>query len=140
MYNRILVLNCQRITQLFFYLLIVCLLTVFLVGCSAKAPTEVIQATITITKIVDKATQRPISSNIVTLRWETPEGKVIKTEQYRNQSQLSTTMPADGSVRLFVIVEAPGYEKWAEAIRMKFNTEKPVDITVEMERVKDQQG
>ena len=84
------------------------LLFVVLFGCSPKAPTEAIQATISITKIVDRATQRPINSNFVTLRWETPEGKVIRTEQYRNQSQLTTTMPADGSVRLFVIIEAPG--------------------------------
>jgi len=42
-------------------------------------------------------------------------------------------MPADGSVRLFVIVEGPGYEKWAEAIRMKFNSTKPVSFPVEME-------
>ena len=49
-------------------------------------------------------------------------------------------MPADGSVRLFIIVEALGYEKWAEAIRMKFNSTKPVSFPVEMERVKDLQG
>ena len=133
-------LNCQRITQLFFYLLIVCLLTVFLVGCSAKAPTEVIQATINITKIVDQNTQKPIMSNIVTLSWETPEGKVIKTETYRNRSLLSTMMPADGSVRLFVIVEALGYENWENAIRMKFNAAKPVSFPVEMERAKGMQG
>jgi hypothetical protein len=49
-------------------------------------------------------------------------------------------MPADGSVRLFVIVEAPGYEKSAEAIRMKFKSTKPVSFPVEMERIKNMQG
>jgi hypothetical protein len=87
-------------------LIILCILSAFLVGCSTKTQTEAVQATIKITKIVDNATQRLINSNIVTPRWETPEGKVIKTEAFRNQSQFSTTMPADGSVRLFVIVEA----------------------------------
>ena len=46
----------------------------------------------------------------------------------------------NGSVRLFVIVEAPGYEKWENAIRMKFNAKKPLYIDVGMERVKDMQG
>lgn len=119
--------------------IIVFLLSVLLAGCATKAPTEVVQATIIVTKIVDKNTQRPINSNIITLRWETPEGKVIKTETHRNQSRLSTTMPADGSVRLFVIVEAPGYEKWENAIRMKFNSTKPISFPVEMERVKGMQ-
>ena len=73
-------------------LIFVYLLSVLLFGCSTKAPPEAIQATINITKIVDKASQMPINSNIVTLRWETPESKVIKTEQYRNQSEFSTTI------------------------------------------------
>jgi len=38
------------------------------------------------------------------------------------------------------IVEAPGYEKWENAIRMKFNAAIPVDIEVEMERVNGMQG
>jgi hypothetical protein len=47
---------------------------------------------------------------------------------------------ADGSVRLFVIVEAPGYEKWENAIRMKFNSTKPISFPVEMERMAGLQG
>jgi len=122
------------------HLLIIGLIFVVLSACANGAPTKAVQATISITKIVDKVTQRPINSNIVTLRWETPEGKVIKTEQNCNQSQLTTTMPADGSVRLFVIVEALGNEKWENAIRMKFNEEKPLYIDVEMERRTGLQG
>jgi len=121
-------------------IIIVCLQSAFLVGGPTHATIEAVHATINITKIVDKATQRPIKSNVVTLRWETPEGKVTKTDTYRNQSQFSTTMPADGSVRLFVIVEAPGYVKWENAIRMKFNSTKPVSCPVEMERMKNMQG
>jgi hypothetical protein len=121
-------------------LIFVVLVFVILFGCSQKTKNDAIQATITITNIVDKATQRPINSNVVTLRWETPKGKVIKTETYRNQSQLTTTMPADVSVRLFIAVEAPGYVKWENAYRMKFNTSKPVSFPVEMERVKGMQG
>jgi hypothetical protein len=71
--------------------MIICLFSVYLVGCSTKAPTEIVQATIHITKIVDRATQRPINSKIVTLRWETPDGEVIKTEQHRNQSDITTS-------------------------------------------------
>ena len=47
---------------------------------------------------------------------------------------------ADGSVRLFVIVEVPGYEKWENAIRMKFNSTKPISFPVEMERMAGLQG
>ena len=41
---------------------------------------------------------------------------------------------ADGSVRLFITVEAPGYNAW-ERIRWRMNwtTDRPVYITVEME-------
>ena len=42
--------------------IVVCLFSVFLVGYSTNAPTEIVQATIHITKIVDKATQQPINS------------------------------------------------------------------------------
>jgi len=49
-------------------------------------------------------------------------------------------MQADGSVRLFVMVEAPGYEKWENAIRMKINSTKPVSFPVEMERMAGLQG
>lgn len=122
------------------WLVIPCLLSAFLVSCSPATPTETVQATINITKIVDTVTKQPINSNIVTLRWETTEGKVLKVEQHRNQSQLTTAMPADGSIRLFVIVEALGYEKWENVIRMKFNTDKPVSFPVVMERVKGLQG
>jgi hypothetical protein len=38
-------------------LIIFCLISVFLVGCSTKTPTEAVQATIHITKIVHKNTQ-----------------------------------------------------------------------------------
>lgn len=116
------------------------LLMIFLSSCSSQAPTETIQATIKIVKIVDKDTQRPIQSNIVTFRWETQDGAVLKTETYKNQTQLSTTMPADGSVRLFVTVISPGYERWENGIRMHLNQARPLEINVEMERRKGLQG
>jgi hypothetical protein len=116
------------------------LIIVIASACTNRTPTEAIQATINITKIVDEATQGPINTNIITLGWETPDSQVIKTEQYRDQSELTMAMPADGSVRLFVIVEAPGYEKWENVIRMKFNSTKPVSFPVEMERTTGLQG
>lgn len=126
-------------------LIIICTISVFLIGCTTKAKVDVVQnpfeataetvqATIVITKIVDKATQQPIDTNTITLRWETPTGEVINTETYRNKSRLTTTMPADGSVRLFVIVEASGYVKWENAIRIKLNSSKPFSFPVEMEK------
>jgi hypothetical protein len=53
---------------------------------------------------------------------------------YINQSSLSTTLLADGTTRLWVIVEAVGYKPWENAIRMKLNDNKPLYIEVEMER------
>ena len=69
-----------------------------------------------------------------------PEGQIIKIEQCWNQSKLSAPMPADGSVWLFLIVEAPGHEMWTNAIRMKFNSMKQVSFLLEMERSTGVQG
>jgi hypothetical protein len=92
------------------------------------------QVTIELTEIVDKSTQRPIAENTITLRWETSEGEVLDTQEYRNQSSLTTMLSADGDTRLWVKVEAAGYKAWENAIRMKLNDEKPLYIKVEMER------
>jgi hypothetical protein len=64
----------------------------------------------------------------------TSDGEVLNTEEYKNQSSLSTTLPADGTTRLWVIVEAVGYKPWENAIRMKLSDNKPLYIKVEMER------
>ena len=74
------------------------------------------------------------------MRWETPEGEIIKTEQYEDQESFSIALPADGSVRLFIAVDVPGYRTWGNALRMNWEVNKPVYITVEMELEEGLQG
>jgi hypothetical protein len=106
-----------------------------LAGCT-NSKAEAIDPLITIelTEIVDKSTHRPITENTITLRWETNDGEALDTQEYKNQSSLSTTLPADGATRLWVIVEAKGYKPWENAIRIKLTDNKPLHIKVEMER------
>jgi hypothetical protein len=62
------------------FCLTICLILVLslLAGCSNTQP-EATGPTVTIelTKIVDKSTQRLISENTITLRWETSDGEVL---------------------------------------------------------------
>ena len=114
---------------------IICILIIcaILPSCvNTQAPENTPQATIHLEKIVDKESQRPIEDNTVILRWETPDGDIINTEQYKDQESLSAVMPADCSVRLFIKVESPGYKKWENAMRMNWVKDRPVYITVEM--------
>ena len=114
---------------------------VVLFGCNpVPNTTSAHVATIKLTEIVDKSSRKPIDNNTITLRWETPDGNPIKLEQYSGKSNLSTTLTADGSVRLFVIVDAPGYITWSSAYRMNLEADKPLYITVEMERENRIQG
>lgn len=103
-------------------------------GCSIKRDESEVQAKVTITKIIEKATKQPIKQNKITMRWETPDGEILKIKTYENRSSLTVTMPADGTVRLFIRVESPGYHPWENAIRMKFDESKPVTIPVEMQK------
>ena len=103
-------------------------------------PTTIPQATVELTEIVDKATQLPISENIITLRWETSNGEVIEEEIYTNQASLQTSIPADGNTRLWIMVESQGYKPWENAIRLKLNEDKPLYIKVEMVRQTELQG
>jgi hypothetical protein len=96
--------------------------------------------TIELTEIIDKSTQQPIIENTITLRWETSDGEVLDEQVYTNQSSFSTTLLADGDMRLWVKVEAPGYMRWEKAIRMKLNSIKPLYIDVKMERREGMQG
>jgi hypothetical protein len=118
--------------------LIICpaLVLFLLASCSnSQAEATAPLVSIELTEIVDKSTQRPITENTITLRWETSDGEVLETQEYINQSRLSTTLPADGDTRLWVIVEAVGYKPWENAIRMKLNSDKPLSIKVQMERL-----
>jgi hypothetical protein len=83
---------------------------------------------------VDKSTQRPITENTITLRWETSDGEVLDTQEYKNQSSPITTLTANGGTRLWVKVVVAGYKPWENAIRMRLNSDKPLYIKVEMER------
>lgn len=89
-------------------------------------------ATFNLTAIVDKSSWQPIDDNIITLRWETSDGKPIKIEQYTGKSSLSTTILADGRVRLFA-VDVLGYIICFNAFKMKLEADKPLHIMVEME-------
>ena len=123
---------------LFFWIILSC---VILTSCANTQTDEnVPQATIHIEKIIDKESREPLKNNTITLRWETPEGEIIKTEQYEDQESFSIALPADGSVRLFIAVDAPGYRTWGNALRMNWNEDKPVYITVEMEFEEGLQG
>jgi len=50
-------------------------LTGLIIGCDIRNEGDIVQATVTIPKIVDKATQRPIEMNFITARWERRRGK-----------------------------------------------------------------
>jgi hypothetical protein len=117
------------------------LLTSLLASCTNQ-PVEATAPLVTIelTEIVDKSTQQPITENTITFRWETSDGEVLDEQVFTNQSSLTTTLLADGDMRLWVKVEAPGYWFWEEAIRMKLNSNKPLSIKVEMESWKSTQG
>ena len=124
------------------YLIICVVLScVILTSCGDSQTDENIpQANIHIEKIIDKESRLPLEYNTITLRWETPEGEVISTEQYEGESSLSTSVIADGNVRLFITVEAPGYKTWENAMRMNWSVSRPVYITVEMELEEGLQG
>ena len=94
--------------HIFFSILYFALSCITLTSCATTQTTEnTPQATIHLEKIIDKETLQPLEKNTITLRWETPDGEVLNTEQYEDQESFSTVMPADGSVRLFIEVELP---------------------------------
>ena len=124
-----------------FLLLFIGLSWVILTSCANTQTDENgPQATIHIEKIIDKESREPLKNNTITLRWETPEGEIINTEQYKDQESFSIALPADGSVRLFIAVDAPGYRTWGNALRMNWADDRPVYITVEMELEEGLQG
>ena len=124
-----------------FVILFIILTCVILSSCANTQTDENSpQATIHLEKIIDKESREPLKNNTITLRWETPEGEIIKTEQYEDQESFSIALPADGSVRLFIAVDAPGYRTWGNALRMNWANDRPVYITVEMELDEGSQG
>ena len=99
------------------------LVLALLMSCSnLQVKTTTPTVTIELTEIVDKSTQRPITENTISLRWETSTGEVLDEQVYTIQSSLSAKLPADGDKRMWIKVEAPGYKPWENAIRMKLNT------------------
>jgi hypothetical protein len=103
-----------------------------LAGCASQPPDNGPIAKVTITKIINKTTGEPVTASVITLRWEGPDGKTIRTEHYQNIDTLTTTLAADGQTRLWVRVEAPGYHTWEIAIRSKLNNNKPMTFPVEL--------
>jgi len=101
-------------------------------GCISPTPEASPIAKVTITKIINKSTGEPVTDSVITLRWEGPDGKIIRTEHYQNIDNLTTTVTADGRTRLWVSVESPGYLSWGTAIRLKLNKDKLLSFPVEL--------
>ena len=115
-------------------------IALILSSCSENTPTEVPTITVQITDVVDKATGGHLDDFNVTFRKETPDGVVLSSEEYTDTIDVSAIIPADGSVRLFIVVDAPGYVKYSTAMRGKYNTDKFVEILVEMTRFEGEQS
>jgi hypothetical protein len=98
------------------------------------------QATIEITEIVDKTTLQPISHNKISLRWENVQGKLLETKELQDQTDLVTTLPADGKTFLTITVESPGYVTWTNRFRMKLDKDKRLSTPVEMSKKADSQS
>ena len=123
---------------LFFWIVLSCVIQT---SCTdPQMEKNVPQATIHLEKIIYKESREPLKNNTITLKWETLEGEIIKTELYEDRDSFSIALPADGSVRLFIPVDAPGYRTWGNALRMNWANDRPVYITVEMELDEGSQG
>ena len=118
----------------FFSRLLGFIILLFLFGCMhpPENPNEPV-ITIELTQIIDEATQKPIPNNTITLQWETEDGEIIDKQEYFNKQTLTTSTPADGKTRSLIIVTAPGYQPWENAIRVKLNENRPIEITVNNE-------
>ena len=113
-------------------LAIILFVLIILAGCASPTLEVGSIAKVTITKIINKTTGEPVTNSVITFRWEGPDGKTIRTEQYQNINTLTTTVAADGQTRLWVCVEAPSYYPWEIAIRSKLNNNKPMTFPVEL--------
>jgi hypothetical protein len=118
-------------------IIVVSLFTALLLpSCSDSTPIEAPTIKVIITDVVDKATGVHLDDFTLTFRKETPDGVLISSEEYSDTIDVSTAIPADASVRLFVDVKAPGYVPYITAIRGKYYSDKVVEILVEMEKFK----
>jgi starvation-inducible outer membrane lipoprotein len=116
--------------------ILILLLALFAAACK-KLPTplpETPQATIEISEIVDKTSLEPIAHNTITLRWETSAGKLIETQEFQDQPNLVTTLPADGTTRLIITIEAQGYATWSNNFQMKLEKDQTLSTPVELQR------
>ena len=109
-------------------------------SCSDSTPTETPTIKVIITDVVDKAAGTHLDDFTLTFRKETPDGVVLSSEECTDIVNMSTTIPADGSVRVFVVVEAPGYIRYSTAIRGKYYSDKFVEFLVEMTRLEAEQS
>ena len=125
------------------FLLIIFFLLALLVPACKELPTplpENPQATIEISEIVDKTSLKPIAHNRITLRWETSAGKLIETQEFQDQTNLVTTLPADGKTRLIITIEAQGYTTWSNNFQMILEKDQTLSTPVEMQKKADAQG
>ena len=98
------------------------------------------QATIEITEIVDKTTLQPITHNTITLHWENVQGEMLDTKVLHDQTDLVTTLPADGKASLKITIEAPGYKTWSNVFQMKLEKDQTLSTPVEMQKQAGTQG
>ena len=122
----------------FFLLVTSVFITLVLSSCSGSTPTETPTIKVIITDVVDKATGAHLDDFTLTFRKETPDGVVLSSEEFSNMVNMSTFIPADGSVRVFVVVEAPGYIRYSTAIRGKYYSDKFIEFLVEMTRLEEE--
>jgi len=132
-----------RTTSRHAHLLILFLLLALLAPACKKLPTplpETPQATIEISEIIDKTSLKPIAHNTITLRWETSAGKLIETQEFQDQPNLVTTLPADGETRLIITIEAQGYTTWSNNFQMKLDKDQTLSTPVEMQKKAETQS
>ncbi len=117
--------------------LFIILFSILLVSACSPLPTPVQtkpQATIEITEIVDQTTLQPVSDNKITLRWKNSAGELIEKQEFHDQADLVTTLPADGKTLLTITIEAPGYATWSNDYRMKLETDQTLSTPVELSK------
>jgi hypothetical protein len=53
-------------------------------------------------------------------------GEILDKQDNNNHQSLTTTTPADGKTRLWIMVTTPEYQPWENAICAKLNENRPM--------------
>jgi len=68
--------------------------------------------------IVDEVTGQPVNAEITIRRERVSDGSQLEAERFYTGQHLEIDSPVDPDVRLFVLVEAKGYNDWEVGFRM----------------------